>query len=150
MNDDADRTLNDALRALAEESSARRAPERIETALLTEFRRRRAQRQTRWASLAAAAVLLLAVSLATLRPGRPPAAPPPQAAEQRVFTEFIPVVYGQPFHPEEGGRIVRVRMPRTTLASFGLPVNQDRLDERIQADILLGEDNLVRAVRFEQ
>ena len=150
MNDDADRTLNDALRALAEESSARRAPERVEAALLGEFRRRKAQRQTRWASLAAAAALLLAVSLATLRPGRPPAAPPLQAAERRVYTEFIPVVYGEPFRPEDGGRIVRVRMPRTTLASFGLPVNQDRLDERIQADVLLGEDNLVRAVRFEQ
>jgi hypothetical protein len=150
MNDDADRTLNDALRALAAESSARRAPERVEAALLTEFRRRRARRQTRWAGFAAAAALLLAVSLATLRPGRQPVAPPPQAAGRRVYTEFIPVVYGEPFHPEDGGRIVRVHMPRTTLASFGLPVNQDRLDERIQADVLLGEDNLVRAVRFEQ
>jgi hypothetical protein len=150
MNDNADRTLDDALRALAGESSARRAPERVEAALLAEFRRRRARRQTRWVSFAAAAALLLAVSLATLRPGRPPAAPLPQAAGRRVYTEFIPVVYGEPFHPEDGGRIVRVRMPRTTLASFGLPVNQDRLDERIQADVLLGEDNLVRAIRFEQ
>lgn len=150
MNEDADRTLNQALRALAEEGSARRAPERVEAALLAEFRRRRAQRQTHWAGLAAAAALLLAVSLATLRPGRLPAPPAPQAVERRVFTEFIPVVYGQPFHPDDGGRIVRVRMPRTTLVSFGLPVNQDRLDERIQADVLLGEDNLVRAVRFEQ
>ena len=150
MNEDADRTLNGALRALAGESSARRAPERVEAALLAEFRRRRARRQTRWAGLAVAAALLLAVSLATLRPGRPPAAPPPQAVGQRVYTEFIPVVYGEPFRPEDGGRIVRVRMPRTALVSFGLPVNQDRLDERIQADVLLGEDNLVRAVRFEQ
>ena len=150
MNEDADRTLNQALRALAGESSARQAPERVEAALLAEFRRRRARRQTQWAGLATAAALLLAVSLATLRPGHPPAAPAPRAAGQRVFTEFIPVVYGQPFHPDDGGRIVRVRMPRTTLVSFGLPVNQDRLDERIQADVLLGEDNLVRAVRFEQ
>jgi len=146
MNDDADRALNGALRALAGEISARRAPERVEAALLAEFRRRRrALRQTRWIGLAAAAAVLVVVSVMTLRPS-----PPPMAVRQPVFTEFIPVVYGQPFHPEDGGRIVRVRMPRTTLASFGLPVNQDRLDERIQADVLLGEDNLVRAVRFEQ
>jgi hypothetical protein len=145
MNEDADRTLNDALRALAEESSARGAPERVEAALLTEIRRRRARRQTRWIGFAAAAAVLVVVSVMTLRPS-----PPPMAVRQRVSTEFIPVVYGQPFHPDDGGRIVRVRMPRTTLASFGLPVNQDRLDERIQAEVLLGEDNLVRAVRFEQ
>lgn len=139
MSRDIDRELDEALRALARESAGRQAPERVEAALKREFRRR-----TPWFAVAAAAVVLLALLLAVLRPAEAPAAYRP------ISTEFLPVAYGQPFRLEDGGRIVRVRMPRSTLASFGLPVNPERLHERIQADVLLGEDNLVRAIRFEQ
>lgn len=146
MNREADRVLDAALRAWAAESAGRQAPARVEAAVVAEFRRRKARRRWRWAAPAAVAVVvLLAAALSVLRPARPPV-----AARQPVYTEFIPVAYGEPFRPEEGGRILRVRLPRAALTSFGLPVNQDRLDERIQADVLLGEDNLVRAVRFEQ
>jgi hypothetical protein len=149
MSRDLDRELNEALRALAAEDAARRPAPRVEAALLAEFRRRRNRSRAGMAGAAIAAAILLAVSLAVLRPGRPPVAPP-AAAARPVYTEFIPVAYGEPFRLNEGGRIVRVRMPRTTLASFGLPVNENRVAERIQADVLLGEDNLVRAIRFEQ
>lgn len=145
MSQDLDCGLDEALGALAGEISGRQAPARVEAALRSEFRRRRIRRRTPWFGVAAAALVLLAVLLAALRPERPPV-----AAAGRVYTEFIPVSYGQPFRLEDGGRIVRVRMPRSTLASFGLPVDQERLGERIQADVLLGEDNLVRAIRFEQ
>jgi ferric-dicitrate binding protein FerR (iron transport regulator) len=148
MSQDLDRGLDEALGALAAESAGRGAPERVEAALRREFRRRRRRQRAPWWA-AAAAVVALAVLLAALRPGRP-AAPQAEAASGRVQTEFIPIAHGQPFRLEEGGRIVRVRMPRTALASFGLPVNQERLSEGIQADVLLGEDNLVRAIRFEQ
>jgi len=150
MNNDSNQVLNDALRALAAETASRQAPARVEAALVAEFRRRKALGRTRWLLNAAAAAVLLAISLAVMRPGHPPAVRPPVEEARRVFTDFIPVAYGEPFRPEDGGRIVRVRMPRATLTSFGLPVNQDRLAERIQADVLLGEDNLVRAIRFEQ
>jgi hypothetical protein len=136
--------LDEALGALAGESSGRQAPARVEAALRSEFRRRRVRRRTPWFAVAAAALVLLAVLLAALRPARSPVAYRP------ITTGFLPVAYSQPFRLEDGGRIVRVRMPRSTLASFGLPVNQERLGERIQADVLLGEDNLVRAIRFEQ
>ncbi|MBI4877495.1 MAG: hypothetical protein HY822_22935 [Acidobacteria bacterium] len=146
MSPETDRVLNGALRALAAESASRQAPARVEAAVLEKFRRGRVLRRWRWTATAAvAAMVLLAVALTVPRPARPPV-----AARQRVYTDFIPVAYGEPFRPEEGVRIVRVRMPRAALTTFGLPVNQDRLDERIQADVLLGEDNLVRAVRFEQ
>ena len=144
MSRDIDRELDQALRALAGESSGRQAPERVEAALRREFRRGRFRPMAPWFGVAAAAVALLAALLATLRPAEAPAAYRP------IATEFLPVAYGQPFRLEDGGRIVRVRLPRSTLASFVLPVNQERLHERIQADVLLGEDNLVRAIRFEQ
>jgi hypothetical protein len=66
--------------------------------------------------------------------------------DREVVTDFIPVVYDP--EPVEHGRMVRVRLPRSALASFGLPMNEQRTEETIQADVVLGEDGLARAVRF--
>ena len=48
----------------------------------------------------------------------------------------------------ESGRVVRVQMQRTALGAFGFPVNEERITERIPADVLLGDDGSARAVRF--
>ena len=48
----------------------------------------------------------------------------------------------------EGGQVERIRVPRATLASFGLPMNADRSAESIPADILFGSDGMPRAIRF--
>ena len=52
--------------------------------------------------------------------------------------------------PLEFGAVVRVRLPRSAMRLAGLPVNEERLAERIQADVLLGQDGTARAVRFVQ
>lgn len=44
--------------------------------------------------------------------------------------------------------IVRVRLRRGALADFGLPVNEDRANEWIQVDLLVGDDGQPRAVRL--
>jgi hypothetical protein len=44
--------------------------------------------------------------------------------------------------------IVRVRMQRGALSSFGLPVNEERLGDWIQVDLLVGQDGQPKAVRF--
>ena len=79
---------------------------------------------------------------------RKPVTPrPPSAGEGReVVTEFIPVIYDP--EPIDHGRMVRVRLPRSALAAFGLPMNEQRAEETIQADVVLGDDGLARAVRF--
>jgi hypothetical protein len=51
---------------------------------------------------------------------------------------------------EAGSQIVRVELPRSAMASFGLPVNMDRADQRVKADVLLGVDGLAHAIRFVQ
>jgi hypothetical protein len=51
---------------------------------------------------------------------------------------------------QEGAQVVRVEMPRYAMARFGLPVNMERYDERVKADIWLGADGLARAIRFVQ
>lgn len=72
------------------------------------------------------------------------------APQREVVTEFIPVMYGQGLPPNEGGRLIRVQLPRSALWSFGLPMNVDRAGSRITADVLVGNDGMARAVRFVQ
>jgi hypothetical protein len=70
------------------------------------------------------------------------------AAEQEIMTDFMPLTYGAALSPNEGGQLVRVELPRSALVSLGLPMNVDKLDERVKADVLLGHDGLARAIRF--
>jgi len=34
------------------------------------------------------------------------------------------------------------------MRTVGLPINEERASERIQADVLLGQDGIARAIRF--
>jgi hypothetical protein len=67
-----------------------------------------------------------------------------------ITTEFLPLVSGSNLAPLDGGHLVRVELPRSALVSFGLPMNENRADERIKADVLFGNDGVARAVRFVQ
>jgi hypothetical protein len=67
---------------------------------------------------------------------------------QEVATDFIPLMLGGRFTQSEGGHVVRVELPRSALASFGLPVNAERAGGRVKADVLLGDDGMARAIRF--
>jgi hypothetical protein len=71
-------------------------------------------------------------------------------ASSEIATEFLPLGYGNVLGLQEGGQIVRVEVPRSTLVSFGLPVNLDRVGHRVKADLLLGVDGSARAIRFVQ
>lgn len=69
---------------------------------------------------------------------------------EEITTEFIPIGYANPANVQDGGQLVRIEMPRSAMARFGLPVNMDRFDERVKADVLVGVDGLARAIRFVQ
>ena len=79
---------------------------------------------------------------------RPAAAAESRAQEQEIATEFIPLVQGGQYAQAEEGHLVRVELPRSALASFGLPVNAEASGGRVKADVLLGEDGTARAIRF--
>lgn len=68
--------------------------------------------------------------------------------DAEIATDFLPLTPNGNPAPMNSGQVVRVRMPRAALASFGLPVNMERVGERIQADVLLAEDGSARAIRF--
>ena len=67
---------------------------------------------------------------------------------KEVTTDFVALGYGSAMDLQDGGQLVRVELPRSALARFGLPMNMDRADERVKADVLVGTDGLARAIRF--
>jgi hypothetical protein len=70
------------------------------------------------------------------------------AGESEYATDFFPLAYGGDQTPMESGEVIRVQMPRSALIAFGLPVNVERADVPVKADLLVGEDGLARAIRF--
>ncbi len=69
---------------------------------------------------------------------------------KEITTAFVPLGYGSALDLQDGGQMVRVELPRSALARFGLPMNMNRANEKIKADVLVGADGLARAIRFVQ
>jgi hypothetical protein len=159
QDDDRDPALTATLRALAEDDARSGTSPAVEARLLGEVRSiGRARRLRGYVSAGAlAAVLVLAVAGVLWRAAAPaPAGEPPGAVVQdsrrEVGTAFFPLLYsGIPFTDSQ---IVRIEVPRTALASFGLASpDADVLvagsaSRSVLADVLVGEDGLARAVRF--
>jgi len=164
-----------ALRALAESDCEREAPPAVEASLLGEFRERRHSYKWRWiggAAIAAGAVLAVLLSMNHVaRPVvsvLPPVTPVPRAAApvissrapaastvvrrmarpqaHEVVTEFFPLIDSAP--PFERGQMLRVQLPAAAMRTVGLPVGEDHLADPIQADVLVGEEGMPRAIRF--
>jgi len=75
------------------------------------------------------------------------------ARDNEYTTDFFPLNYSddqKTMESEEVIRVqvIRVQMPRPALIAFGLPVNIERADVPVKADLLVGEDGLARAIRF--
>jgi hypothetical protein len=68
--------------------------------------------------------------------------------EVEIVTDFFPLTYDTGLMQMEGGRVVRVQMPRSALLTFGLPMNIERASEPVKADVVMGHDGLARAIRF--
>jgi hypothetical protein len=67
-----------------------------------------------------------------------------------IATDFIPLRYMNAANLQDGGQIIRLELPRSALVKFGLPVNMDRYNEKVKADVLFGVDGLAQAIRFVQ
>lgn len=79
--------------------------------------------------------------------GRRRAVRPRNARVVEVATDFIPLT-GNAVSSFESGQLIRVLLPRSALATYGLPVNQELADRPVTAQVLLGEDGVARAIRF--
>src|SRR5215217_4922104 len=163
--------LTRGLRALADEMETLAAPDELETKLLKAFRARsvvtplaRRQWNSRYWLVAVAAMLLIAIGVVISRWNKYSVDTPPRHAGLRrpentqvanhatseIATDFIPLSYMNAASLQDGGQIIRVELPRSTLASFGLPVNMDRYNQKVKADVLLGVDGMAHAIRFVQ
>ena len=145
--------LRAGLRAVAEDDERLGASSTVGMRLLAEVqaiadaRRRR----TLILSLTAAAAVLMAVLVPTWRLWQSAADQPQQAdapvITRELVTEFFPLGYSNV--PARGGYVVRMQVPRSALASFGIaPIGNDGPPSGVLADVVIGDDGLARAVRF--
>jgi hypothetical protein len=173
----ADRDLLQVLRAWNEAQTGAPAPVEaaLRAAYRKRYPRRRRLYAIPFAAAAALLVWNAVPAQAPQAPQRPhPAAPPafayviPRAAKTRpvpaaprrpAHTEvaaapkapaeqFLPLYPGTPMLPFERAQVVRVAIPRAALAPAGLPVDPMRAAERVRADVLMGDDGLIRGIRL--
>jgi hypothetical protein len=71
-------------------------------------------------------------------------------SEVEITTDFIPVGYASTANLQDGVQLVRVELPRSALVAFGLPMNVNRYNEKVKADVFFGSDGMARAIRFVQ
>lgn len=163
----ADPALDAAYAPLRDALAQEPVPRALDDAVLAAFRVRHAAKPARFASLRAwlqpvhrywlslgsgCAVALAA--LVWLGPislhGAMPAsyALPMSPQETELATAFFAV--GDPARLAQAphARMVRVQVPRATLANYGLPFNPELADQPIMADLLVGDDGSTLAVRF--
>jgi hypothetical protein len=63
-------------------------------------------------------------------------------------TDYIPLTYLADATAVESGTVLRVELSPSALITMGLPMNVDRVDSRVKADLIVGDDGVARAVRF--
>ena len=68
--------------------------------------------------------------------------------DQLAMTEFVPLPFGDDSLVSESATIIRVELPRSALRLAGFNVAQERANDRVEADVVLGPDGLAHAVRF--
>jgi hypothetical protein len=62
--------------------------------------------------------------------------------------QYIPLTYLASATAMESGTVVRIQLSRSKLISLGLPLNGERADELLKADLVLGDDGVARAIRL--
>ena len=66
-------------------------------------------------------------------------------ADTDIKSEFIALSYAR---DPESGQIVRVKVPRSMMVTVGLLASVDKPSTLVDAEVLVGDDGLTRAIRF--
>ena len=152
MSDPGHDDLASALRRLAQSAEVPPLDPVRERALLEAFDKLQTERRAPagsgvWRAAAAAAALALAATMAWVilgRSGRPPAAP---VVTPLTTTEFVLWPGAAELPTFESGHLMRMEVPVSALPSLGLVPPATRAAV-VQADVLVGQDGLPRAVRL--
>ena len=150
MNDDEIREL---LRSVAQADARLSAPPKVEDRLMTTWdevhadigpRRRARARTARWIAVAAAAILAIGVLVGrhwlTRDTGHPLGGPYASAA-----AGFVPLA---PADGTSAVQVVRVRLRASAAVSLGLVSPEALLGAPVDAELLIGDDSLARAIRM--
>jgi hypothetical protein len=89
-----------------------------------------------------------AVSVSGAQSAQTDSANAADAAGSEEATEFYPLPYADDSASLEGGAVIRVAMPRSTLASWGFPVSGLAATDRIPADLVVSADGTPQAIRL--
>lgn len=73
---------------------------------------------------------------------------PKHAAPPDPEPQFVRIPYSLPLAPYERAEIVRMEMPVSALAAAGIRISTADTSARAQADLVIGEDGMARAVRI--
>jgi hypothetical protein len=145
--------LTRGLRALADAASAEGASASMEDSLLTAFaatHRRTAPAiagETRQPWMALAAALIMAAALtAGWRGFESSRHPLSSAPVSEPAAGFVPWPGASALPAFESGQLVRTELPASVLPLLGL--GRADLEGKVQADVLVGQDGFVRAVRL--
>jgi hypothetical protein len=148
--------LTSSLKNLREHTADLQPPAELQQTLLTKFHRlqnKKSKINILWIGRIAAAFVCISLVSALvwrLKQQSPttPTAEKPAIQSREITSGFIPLMHGE--LAGNGVQIVRVRLPRSSLLDLGFPVNMDRPDEMIEADVVLGEEGLPHAIRLIQ
>ena len=93
------------------------------------------------------------VAAAPQRSTRPKALPRrapvrPQSPVSSILRDFVALPGASALPEFESGRIVRVEMPLTALPAYGIDLVPDAAPEAVQAEFLIGQDGVPRAIRL--
>jgi hypothetical protein len=105
----------------------------------------RGDRWLAWPLALAATIAVLSFVVRSLPPEAVVAQP---ASIGASADEFLPVVPLADIERAGDALVVPARLPRTTLAQLGLPINPARAADAIDAELLVRRDGSVLAVRF--
>jgi hypothetical protein len=153
-----DRELSDVLQSIRAEDAGLASSSRVETQLRAEVAGvARARRGRLMAAALGVAALLTVVAVVSwrVRTGGQASingAASATTSRPEMVTTFFPLTYSN--LPVSNAQLIRVRVPRSALASFGLaPIDVPAAagggeQATVPADVLVGEDGVARAIRF--
>jgi len=68
--------------------------------------------------------------------------------DSEAITDFIPLTYLTRSTAIESGQVMRVKVPVSTFIALGVPINNQHADELVNAELVVGDDGVMRAVRL--
>jgi hypothetical protein len=68
--------------------------------------------------------------------------------DSEAMTDFIPLTYLTRSTAIESGQVMRVKVPASTFIALGVPINNQHADELVNAELVVGDDGVMRAVRL--